>query len=139
MKPGTAMGDPLEGDFPPGVHRFSSRSATATILPALARAGWATAVVDLEGATEKAAIIETFACGLSFPGWVGRNWDALDDALRDLSWWPSGARGRLIVVRGADRASTGTPRDRETVRDLLETAAARWSSTGSPLVVLLRR
>jgi hypothetical protein len=93
--------------------------------------------VDLAEAADKAAILEAMGRGLVFPAWVGHNWDALDDALRDLSWWPAGTRGRLIVIRGASRG--GSPRDRETLHDVLATATARWAASGTPLVVLLRR
>ena len=108
-------------------------------MPALERAGWAAAVVDLAGAADKSAVLEAFARSLAFPAWVGRNWDALDDALRDLSWWPAGRRGRVIVVRGAGRTAMSAPRDRETLPDVLVTAGNRWAVTDTPLVVLLRR
>ncbi len=131
--------DPLGPDLPPGVHRSCSRRATSTIVPRLQQSGWSTRVVDLVGAADKAAVLERLAIALGFPGWVGRNWDALDDALRDLAWWPSGALGRVIVIRGAGRASTATARDRGMLRSVLETAASRWAETATPLVVLLRR
>ena len=136
---GTPLADPLGPDLPPGVHRVRSRSATSALVPALERAGWAAAVVDLAGAADKSAVLEAFARSLAFPAWVGRNWDALDDALRDLSWWPAGRRGRVIVVRGAGRTAMSTPRDRETLPDVLVTAGNRWAVTDTPLVVLLRR
>jgi hypothetical protein len=133
------LGEPLTADLPANVHRLRSRSATSALLPGLRRAGWSTAVVDLVGATDKTAIVSAFARGLGFPPWVGHNWDALDDALRDLSWWPAGSRGRVVVVRGAGRARTGTAQDRALLRDVMETAAARWATSAAPLVVLLRR
>jgi hypothetical protein len=136
---GAPLADPLASDLPPGVHRVRSRSATYSMVRTLGRAGWATAVVDLAGAADKSAVLEAFARGLAFPAWVGRNWDALDDALADLAWWPTGDRGRVIVIRGAGRAATSMPRDLETLRDVLATAATRWAVTETPLVVLLRR
>ena len=129
--------DPLGPDLPRGVHRVRSRRATSALASTLERAGWATAVVVLAGAADKAAILEAIASSLAFPAWVGRNWDALDDALRDLTWWPAGDRGWVIVIRGAGR--TATLRDRQTLRGVLLTAAARWAATDRPLVVLLRR
>jgi hypothetical protein len=131
--------DPLAPGIPPGVHRLRSRWSTSALRPRLERNGWATSVVDLVGAPDKPAILEAFASGLAFPAWVGRNWDALDDALRDLSWWPSGSRGRVLIIRGAGRLATGTPRDREVLLAVLTNAALRWSSSDTPLVVLLRR
>lgn len=136
---GDLLRDPVPSDLAPGLLRLRSRSATTALVSRLERAGWATAVVDLSDAPDRSAILEAFARGLSFPGWVGRNWDALDDALRDLSWSPFGPRGRVIVIRGADRADTGTPHDRETLLDVLCTAVDRWAPTTTPLVVLLRR
>jgi hypothetical protein len=133
------VSDPLAPDLPPGVHRLRSRSATSTLRQRFERSGWATAAVDLVDAPDKAAILEAVGRGMAFPAWVGRNWDALDDALRDLSWWPPGSRGRVIVVRGAGRTATRTARDHETLRHVLVTAGNRWAATDTPLVVLLRR
>ena len=131
------LSDPLAPDIPPGVHRLRSRAATSVLRQRFERSGWATAAVELVDAPDKAAILEAIGRGLAFPAWVGRNWDALDDALRDLSWWPAGPRGRLIVIRGAGRG--GSPRDRETLHDVLARATRRWGATGAPLVILLRR
>jgi len=136
---GAPLADPLGPDLPSGVHRVRSRSATSTLVPALERAGWATTVVDLAGALDKSTVLEAFARSLAFPAWVGHNWDALDDALRDLSWWPAGRRGRVIVVRGAGRTATTVPRVLETLRDVLVRAGNRWAVTDTPLVVLVRR
>jgi hypothetical protein len=126
-------------DTSPGVHPARSRLATDELALRLADDGWSVRVVDLVEASDKPAILTAFAQALSFPGWVGRNWDALEDALRDLSWWPATDPGRVVIVRGAGRDSTGTERDRATLRSILESAADRWARTPSPLVVLLRR
>jgi hypothetical protein len=134
-----ALSDPLGPSLPPGVHRVRSRLATPTLLRRLEHAGWSVRVVDLAGAADKPAMLAVIGAALGFPGWVGHNWDALDDALRDLSWWSAGSRGRVIVVRAAGRAATGGARDCETLQAVLTSAAIRWAATGSPLVVLLRR
>ncbi len=133
------IGDPIPAAIPPGVHRLHSREATSEVAEALMRAGWSVRVVDLADAPDKDAIMEQFVVALALPAWFGRNWDALSDALRDLGWWPAGARGRIIIVRGAGRADTGMPADRATLRSILDEAAASWQASASPLVVLLRR
>ncbi len=130
--------DPAHAELQSGIHRLGSRRPTTAILSDLTEAGWAATVIDLREASGKQTLMAAFAQGLEFPDWVGRNWDALDDALRDLSWWPAGPRGRLIILRGADRASVGTAADRNIARQILETAVARWARTDVPLVVLLR-
>jgi hypothetical protein len=96
-------------------------------------------VVDLSAVDSKAGLLDVLASGLDFPGWVGRNWDALDDALRDLSWWPPGTRGRVLLIRGAERAAAHAPGAARVLGEVFEHAADRWATTGTPLVVLLRR
>ena len=123
----------------PGVHRWDSRVATSAQVEELWQAGWAVRVVDLGSAGDKTAILESFARALAFPEWVGRNWDALDDALRDLSWWTAGERGRVILLRASSQVVTGGGRESATLHDVLETAATRWAATDTPLVVLVRR
>ena len=130
--------EPLRSELQSGIHRLSLRRPTASILSELEGAGWAATVVDLRETSEKSAILAAFARGLAFPDWVGRNWDALDDALRDLSWWPAGPRGRLVIVRGAERAAVGKAADRQNIREILGAAVVRWAGTDTPLVVLLR-
>jgi hypothetical protein len=131
--------DPLPEPLPGGLVRFRSRHSTDQVARGLERAGWAVGVVDLSIAPDKPALIAAFARGLAFPDWVGHTWDALDDALRDLSWWPAGAVGRVVIVRGAERIGTATARDRAMLADILAAAVRRWAATPSPLAVLLRR
>ena len=134
-----AITDPIPDALPPGVHRLRSREATSSVVDRLGRDGWAVSVVDLADAADKAAIMDAFSVGLGLPEWFGRNWDALTDVLRDLGWWPAGRRGRVIVIRGAGRQDTGTATDRDVLHAVLRDATASWSTTASPLVILLRR
>jgi hypothetical protein len=136
--PGWDLTDALRVEYGSGVYWLHPGFATASVTAHFDRDGWAASVVDLEGATDKAGILEAFADGLAFPHWVGRNWDALDDALCDLSWWPAGVRGRVILVRGAEPDEVLARGDQRMLRDVLETAVASWAPTDSPLAVLLR-
>jgi RNAse (barnase) inhibitor barstar len=122
----------------PGVHRLRSRSSTVEVSAHLARVGWAVSVVDVSEASDKAALLRAFAVGLRFPAWVGRNWDALEDALRDLSWWQPGERGRAIVVVGAGRLGDDLEGDWRTLCEVLVDATEHWRSTVTPLGVLVR-
>jgi hypothetical protein len=126
-------------DAAAGVTRFRSRVSTARLARHLDAAGWSVRVADLSAVESKAGLLDALAVALGFPTWVGRNWDALDDAMRDLSWWPSGARGRVVVLTGAERHASRLPDDARILHDVLQHAATRWAATGTPLVVLLRR
>lgn len=48
------------------------------------------------GVTSKKALLEALAQGLGLPGHFGRNWDALEESLREFSW-AHGARDIAIV------------------------------------------
>ncbi|MFN8519408.1 MAG: barstar family protein [Chloroflexota bacterium] len=118
--------------------RLRSRFSTEDVASQLTRAGWAVRVVDVAGVRDKAELLDAFATALGFPAWVGRNWDALDDALRDLSWWAPGERGRAMIVAGAGRLDDALDAEWATLCDVLATATERWSETSTPLGVLVR-
>jgi hypothetical protein len=83
----------------------------------------------------KAELLAAFAGALGFPGWVGRNWDALADALRDLSWLPAGPR--VVVWAGAGELRSVQPGSYATALDVLREATERSAGTERPLTVLL--
>ncbi|MFD4134023.1 barstar family protein [Streptomyces goshikiensis] len=67
-------------------------------------AGWATVRLDLAGVRSKAALMRRCGDALRVPGWFGGNWDALADALIDLSWLvgvagPAGV-GQVFGIQG---------------------------------------
>ena len=85
--------------------------------------------------TSKAALVGAFGAALGFPDWVGANWDALSDALRDLSWRPPGPQVVVWVDPGA-LARAGAA-DHGTALRVLREAAAASAGTARPLTVLL--
>src|SRR5687768_7986527 len=84
---------------------------------ALKGADLALARVDL-----REPVFEAFARALDFPGWFGRNWDALEDCLTDLSWRK--AAGHVILLEGG--SETGM------LAEVLESAAEFWAGQGRP-------
>src|SRR4051812_44723455 len=83
-----------------GVYRTS---ADLALREAVAGSGALVARVALDGSPTKAALRERIAAGLSFPPPLGRNWDALEDSLRDLSWLEGSPRV-LVFERAASAA-----------------------------------
>ena len=69
-------------------------------------------------------LFEALARQLGFPDWFGRNWDALEDCLTDLSW--SKARGHVLLFENANSLADG---DRKALMDVLDEAAAHWRAT----------
>ncbi|MFF8270272.1 barstar family protein [Streptomyces sp. NPDC016562] len=123
----------------------------APALAAAEAAGWTTLRLDLDGVRDKAGLMARCGDALRLPDWVGGNWDALADAVRDLSWLPvpvpggaegGGAAGRLVVVTSWRRFAEARPGDWEILVEILEEAVAFWrereGEDGEPgLAVLL--
>ncbi|MFG2991967.1 barstar family protein [Streptomyces sp. NPDC048257] len=112
------------------------------LAPALAAAdaaGWTTVRLDLDGVRGKAELLRRCGDALRLPEWVGGNWDALADAMRDLSWLP-GAAGRLVAVTSWRGYAAARPGEWETLVEVLEEAVDFWRARGGgapELVVLL--
>lgn len=83
--------------------------------------------IDLQGVATKEALFERLSRALAFPGWFGRNWDALEDCLSDLSW--TGAQGHVLCLDGGDSLDND---DRGVFVDILREAAAAWAERGRP-------
>lgn len=81
--------------------------------------------VALQGG--KAEILDALAKALAFPHWFGRNWDALEDCLADLSWKPAG--GHLVLLTGAASLAKD---DAGILTDILESSAQSWKARGQP-------
>jgi hypothetical protein len=129
--------DLLAGGTPPGVYRFLGRAAPETICALAEAAGWRCFHLDGTQVAAKLTLLDAVAGAAGFPAYCGRNWDALEECLRDLSWAP--ARGYLILWDDARVLAKADPRAYATALDILRSASEHWQSKGIPFVVLLRR
>lgn len=115
----------------PGVYRIDDGVAEA--LAAATARGMTSYVVAEQ--SSKTGFLDAVAAALSFPGWFGRNLDALADSIGDLSWLP---RGPLVLVW--ERPETLRVADSSTyaaVREILAQAVEESRDGPRPLTVLL--
>ncbi|MEV1024603.1 barstar family protein [Streptomyces sp. NPDC050264] len=87
-------------------------------------ADWSVRVIDLDGVTDKAALMERCAAALDLPDWFGRNWDALADALGDPGQLPDVAGRLVLVVTGWEQFRRRDPEQWETALDVFGQASA---------------
>jgi hypothetical protein len=119
-----------------GVYALEGAAARADV-PALAsRHGLALQHVDLSAARTKDDLMEALAAGLHFPAWFGRNWDALEEALSDLSWL--GGDGVALLLEEAGALARADRAVFDEALDVLRAAAAAWAEEGKPFFALLR-
>jgi hypothetical protein len=90
-------------------------------------AGRIVLVLDLDGVTDKAGLMDRCARDLSLPEWFGRNWDALADCLADPDLWPEGSqeRGLLVIVRGWRAYAEKRPEEWQVAEEIFAEATDR--------------
>lgn len=101
-----------------GVYRIERADE---VVEALRGAAVASATIDL-----RQPVFDAFSQALGFPDWFGRNWDALEDCLTDLSWRE--AAGHVLILENADEVGV--------LIDVLESAAEFWANQGKPFFAL---
>lgn len=107
-----------------GVYRTSG---DREILEASRGSGLHVTSIDLSQVREKNALLEKLARALQFPAWFGKNWDALEDCLGDLSWL-DGA-GQVLLFHNDDELGAD---DRGVLIDVLASSAEFWAGRGKP-------
>jgi len=83
--------------------------------------------ISLSAARDKPTLLATMSRVLRFPAWFGRNWDALEDCLTDLSWLEGD--GHVLLIEGSPAVG---PEDAAAFRDVLRSAAEHWAARGKP-------
>ena len=91
--------------------------------------------IDLEGCADKRTLLMRLGTQLDFPAGWSRNWDALSDGLRDLSWLP--ASGYALLFGEADGLRQANGEDFDTLLDVLAEASSRWAEDAVPFWAFL--
>ena len=87
-------------------------------------------LATLDVAARDAGLLARIAEVLAMPDGRARNWDALGDSLRDLSWLP--APGYAVLFDGAQHLRDGDEASFDTLLTLLEEASAEWATQEVP-------
>ena len=99
---------------------------------AAAQAGFALFEADLAAVQGKREFLAAIVQAIHAPDWFGANWDALADALGDLSWRPS--PGYVLLLRnGGD--TLGLNEDHDIATQILADTVAFWKSQRRPFWV----
>ena len=114
---------------------FVGEGDIATLETGARDAGLLVRRIDLHGCTGKDALLQRIADALSTPEGQGRNWDALSDQLRDLSWLP--ARGYALLLPHAAGLRDAEEACFDTLLDILDDATIDWQERDVPFWAFL--
>ena len=90
--------------------------------------------IDLKGLASKAGLLGRVARALNFPDWFGKNWDALNDCLTDLSWLDG--RGWVIIFENSKHLAARKPQVFHSAVKVFQSANDYWRQAGKPFWVL---
>ena len=91
--------------------------------------------IDIGRVHDKDDFLERISKAMRFPDWFGRNWDALADCLRDLSWLQGG--GCVVVLEKAKHFAAGHRHEFDEAMDLLKEVSEYWRAEQRPFWVLV--
>jgi RNAse (barnase) inhibitor barstar len=125
---------PLGDSGRAGVYHLP-RGNIADLRSAAENQGLALFRIDLVGINTKDRFLAALAQALGFPEWFGRNWDALEDCLTDMSWQP--AAGYVLILAHADEFRTADESSFALALRILQSAAEFWRDDGIPFWTLV--
>jgi Barstar (barnase inhibitor) len=89
---------------------------------------------ELSAAGSKGEFLAALAQAIRAPEWFGNNWDALADALGDLSWLDA-APGYVLLLRNGGETLGLDPEEHAIAMEIFGDAAAFWKAHGKPFWV----
>ena len=102
-----------------------------TLRSAVDAAGFVLFETDLKGVKGKQNLLNALASAASFPPEFGANWDALADALCDLSWQEASS-GYVLLLRNASDTLGLSANDREIAQDIFADTVVYWRQRNKP-------
>lgn len=115
----------------PMIHFALSSSAAAERLVDTARSlGFCRFEIDASAIESDAQLFDVIADRLQFPSYAGRNWDALLDSVRDMSWCP--ASGYCVILTGTENFLANGRQSFARFVEVMAQAADDWRGEGVP-------
>jgi RNAse (barnase) inhibitor barstar len=90
--------------------------------------------IDLARLASKTGLLGRAARALNFPEWFGKNWDALNDCLTDLSWL--NGNGWVIIFENSKGFAERNPQLFQNAAEVFGAASDYWRRAGKPFWVL---
>jgi hypothetical protein len=122
--------------YPPGVYRLVNRTRPEPILKTITDWGWYAGYINGKTVSDKSTFLVAAGQAFAFPEYYGRNWDAFEEMVNDLSWIP--ATGYILLYDYVYRFAAAQPNEWQIALSILQSASSNWQREGIPFYVLLR-
>jgi hypothetical protein len=119
----------------PGFHLFAAGLDEVAVARAARLAGCEHRLADLSAVGSRDELLAALRATFELPGYVRRNWDSLDEALRDLGWLER--RPRVLTIRGWSDFDAAQPEMASMLLRVLCSAIAAHAETAAPLHVVV--
>ncbi|MFN8473815.1 MAG: barstar family protein [Anaerolineae bacterium] len=126
----------FSGQRPAGIYNLPESATPDELRQAVADNGWRLFEIDGSQITDKASFLKVAGKAMSFPGYVAANWDAFEEAIRDLAW--AKAPGYVVLYTDADKFARQHPGNWRTLMGIFRSAIDTWKGDGVPMYVLLQ-
>ena len=84
---------------------------------------------------DKQSFLQKMAEVMQFPDYFGYNWDALEECITDLDWYP--AARYILIYDYPESFAKAEPKQWKIAYDILRSAVEYWQGMDTPLEVLL--
>lgn len=93
--------------------------------------------LDLTNVHSKGEFLAAIAHAIQAPDWFGHNFDALADALCDLSWLEETENGYVLLLLNSGETLGLTAADHTTVMEIFNDTVNCWRLAGIPFWVFI--
>ncbi len=93
--------------------------------------------IDLSNVYSKGGFLTAIAHAIQAPDWFGHNFDALADALCDLSWLDEIDQGYVLLLLNSGDTLGLTAADHAIVMDIFNDTVNCWKHAGKPFWIFL--
>jgi RNAse (barnase) inhibitor barstar len=118
-----------------GVYVIEPDAGLSEIEKAARSCGLLFFTIDLTGIDAKDAFMLQVSKTFNFPSYFGMNWDAFEECITDLSWYP--AKGYVVVFNKLAEFTQNARQDMITAREIFEAAASSWRKKRIGFYILL--
>lgn len=94
-------------------------------------------MVHLDGTkiTTKDALLNELAQAMQFPAYFGKNWDALEECLRDLAWLP--AKGYILLFSAPENFIKHSRLSFEIFLEIISSVSFYWARQAVRFLMIL--